>query len=105
MRVNVRAAMDALFAGKDCHKSHSVYTDQTGAKCPECSDWHPTVFSYGRHFPLVILVDGVCAYVNPRKYSVTTSVQQGSARYYLHTKGFVDTGNMVDGYEVWTKES
>ena len=32
MRVNVRTAMDALFAGKDCHKSHSVYTDQNGCQ-------------------------------------------------------------------------
>lgn len=98
MRVNVREAMDALFSGKDCRKSHSVYAEQSGE-----SGFH-TVYSYGRHFPLVVLTGSV-ALVNPEKYSVTTSVQQGSVAQYLTLADYRNTGtrHTLNGreYQVW----
>ena len=103
MRTNVREALDALFDGRDCRKSHSVYTEQDGARCPECSANHPTTFSYGRHFPLVILTR-VSALVNTTKYSATTSTQQSGAREYLTRQGFRPNGNTVENYAVWTKD-
>ena len=100
MRKNVRQAMNALFAGKE-YTNASIQTRQIGAKCPECLTWHPTVYSYGSHFPLVILTDADVAYVNTEKYSATTSTQQSGVATYLYYEGYEPTGEYLTqkGYE------
>ena len=84
MRVNVSTALDAMFRGKDAHPSNSVFSVQNG------EDGFRTTYSYGYHFPLVILT-GSCALVNDDKYSVTTSCQQSSVREYLTRAGYTPT--------------
>ena len=107
MRKNVRAAMDALFAETE-YTNASIQTRQSGARCPECHEWHPTVYSYGSHFPLVIL-SGPTAYLNTTKYSNTTSTQQSGAAVYLHYEGYEDTGETITHrghtYAVYRKET
>jgi hypothetical protein len=97
MRKNVRQAMDALFAGKD-YTNSSIQTRQCGelltnAHSDKTADLR-TVYSYGSHFPLVILGQGT-AYVNQDKYSVTTSTQQSGVTAYLHYEGYRDTGQTI----------
>jgi hypothetical protein len=96
MRKNVRQAMDALFAGKE-YTNPSIQTRQRGETIKYRED-KPTVYSYGSHFPLVILGQGYTAgiaYLNTDKYSATTSSQQAGAATYLHYEGYRDTGDTI----------
>ena len=105
MRKNVRQAMDALFSGKT-YENPSIKTCQYGeyqyrvTGNPNDTETLPTVYSYGTHFPLVIL-DGDTAYVNTEKYSVTTTNQQTGVAVYLHYEGYEPTANNLTqkGYE------
>lgn len=45
-----------------------------------------TLYSYGHHFPLAKRVEGGF-WVNPAKYSVTTSKHQGMVRYEIVRSG------------------
>lgn len=118
MRVNVSDAMTALFSGKD-YTNRSIQTRQRGEWNDTAPGWHmPTVYSYGDHYPLVMLNEGMgmyLAYVNTRKVSVTTSTQQSGAAEYLATiAGYRNTGQTVElgydsmttykcQYEIWEK--
>jgi len=107
MRKNVRAAMDALFAGKD-YTNVSVQTRQDGATFTGLiADQHPTVYSYGPHFPLLIL-DGDTAYLNTTRYSATTSNQQSGVAHYMYYEGYENSGETIDHrghtYAVYRKE-
>jgi hypothetical protein len=42
-----------------------------------------TIYSYGYHFPLARRLGGGDFWVNPDKYSVTTSKQQSLVRYAI----------------------
>jgi hypothetical protein len=98
MRKNVRAAMDALFAGKE-YTNPSIQTRQTGdlfTTVGECGFYLPTVYSYGSHYPLVMLTpERNEAYLNTTRYSATTSSQQAGAATYLHYEGYRDTGDTI----------
>ena len=86
MRVNLRQAMEALFEGKDKYSAPSVFVEQRGETYDLSK--RPTVYSYGYHYPLVILVEPTVALVNETKYSQTTSTQQSGAAVFLGQKGF-----------------
>lgn len=76
MRINLRKAMDALFAGRDLNQP-SLLTRQDGEL------GYPTVYSYGYHYPLAILLPGPVVYVNTKPDSVTTNSQRAGVREYL----------------------
>jgi hypothetical protein len=46
-----------------------------------------TIYSYGYHFPLARRNSDGTFWVNPDKYSVTTSKQQGMVRYAITRNG------------------
>lgn len=46
------------------------------------------VYSYGKHFPLLVRSDDGTVLLNVSKYSVTTSKQQGDVRYFLSRNGW-----------------
>ena len=50
-----------------------------------------TLYSYGYHFPLAKRVEGGF-WVNPDRYSVTTSKQQGMVRGAIANAGFSFVG-------------
>lgn len=112
MRKNVRQAMDSLFSGKE-YTNASIQTHQRGEfwidiqPSPDevwpsthamemrgSGRYLPTAYSYGSHFPLVML-DGDQAYVNTKKYSATTSTQQSGVGTYLHYEGYEPTGEYL----------
>lgn len=99
MRANLRTAMDRLMAGKD-YRGPSLITRQRGEQWENYGRLGrelPTLYSYGRHFPLVILSGcKQSAYLNAGRYSPTTSRQQGDAAYYLSLSGYAATDVTVD---------
>lgn len=101
MHRGIERAMDALFAGQSKHVSHSLFTEQEGVGID--GTFRPTVYSYGDHFPLVILADEDTALFNDRKDSPTTTRHQSSARVYLHYEGFEDSGERRSGYQVYKR--
>jgi hypothetical protein len=46
-----------------------------------------TIYSYGHHFPLARRNSDGTFWVNPDKYSITTSKQQGMVRYAITRNG------------------
>lgn len=103
MHRGIERAMDALFAGQSKHVSHSVFTEQEGEYDKTNGGFLPTVYSYGHHFPLVILADEDTVLFNDRKYSRTTTRHQSSTRVYLHYEGFEDSGERRSGYQVYKR--
>jgi hypothetical protein len=73
----VKAFVSGATEGKNSLKSMFIERD--------------TLYSYGYHFPLAKRVEGGF-WVNPDKYSVTTSKQQGMVRGSIATAGFSFVG-------------
>jgi hypothetical protein len=111
MRQNQRAALDALFSGRE-YTAPSIYTRQVGEFWPTVGSagfYLPTIYSYGSHYPLLILTpERNEAYLNTTKYSATTSSQQSGCALYLHYEGYRATGNTVEHrghvFNVYTRD-
>lgn len=89
MRAYITPIMEAWEKGKE-KASPSLLTDGED------------VYSYGRHFPLVVRQPDGTILFNTDKYSATTTRQQNDVGYWLQQHGWRINGANISGPRGWT---